>query len=212
MSIKSVLTALGLIVSLTTGAQDLIITKDAQQIKAKVTEVDIDVIRYKSWLNLEGPVYTIRKNDVNVIAYANGQTETFNATSVKQAGNSKEKHPEAAGQEQRIYLSSNKRRNTLDRSTLKRLTGIVEAHQLTITDDMEAADYILDFQFEPGKPMVKERGYLVLVKKQGDKEIGRTKEWKAHTNAFNGYNGSLTLLNKIIASGDLDDLLSKAGQ
>jgi hypothetical protein len=58
-------------------AQDIIVTKDARKINAKVTEVNVDNIRYKQFDFQDGPVYTIQKSDIASIVYQNGQVETF---------------------------------------------------------------------------------------------------------------------------------------
>jgi len=77
-------------------AQDIIITKDARRINAKVTEVNVDNVRYKNFDNQDGPIYTILKNNIASILYQNGQVETFETVSTTpsapaqttQAGNS----------------------------------------------------------------------------------------------------------------------------
>lgn len=56
-------------------AQDIIIKIDKSEIKSKVTEISETTIKYKKWDNLEGPIYSISKTEVFLIAYANGQRE-----------------------------------------------------------------------------------------------------------------------------------------
>jgi hypothetical protein len=58
-------------------AQDVIVTKDAKKINAKVTEVKIDNIKYKNFDNQDGPTYTLLKSAVSSILYQNGTVETF---------------------------------------------------------------------------------------------------------------------------------------
>ena len=58
-------------------AQDIIVTKDSKRIEAKVVEVNVDNIRYRQSDNIEGPLYTILKNDVVSITFQNGLTQTF---------------------------------------------------------------------------------------------------------------------------------------
>jgi hypothetical protein len=59
-------------------SQDRIIKKDKSEIKAKVLEVGDIEIKYKKEDNPDGPTYAIKKADVNVIIYKNGQVESFN--------------------------------------------------------------------------------------------------------------------------------------
>ncbi|GHT32375.1 hypothetical protein FACS189434_03970 [Bacteroidia bacterium] len=42
-------------------SQDIIVTKDARNIEAKVMEINIDNIKYKLSANPEGPIYTMLK-------------------------------------------------------------------------------------------------------------------------------------------------------
>ncbi len=58
-------------------AQDIIMKKNADEIRAKVTEVGATEIKYRKWDNLDGPVYTIPVHDVFVIKYENGTTDKF---------------------------------------------------------------------------------------------------------------------------------------
>jgi hypothetical protein len=60
-------------------AQDVIVTKDGKKINAKVTEVNIDDVKYKNFDNQDGPTYTLLKSAVSSIRYQNGTEETFEA-------------------------------------------------------------------------------------------------------------------------------------
>ena len=57
--------------------QDLIITKDARKIEAKVLEVNPNDIKYKLFSNLNGPVYTMPIQNIASVIYQNGSVETF---------------------------------------------------------------------------------------------------------------------------------------
>jgi hypothetical protein len=56
---------------------DIIITKDGDEIEALVSEVGIETIRYKRCGNKDGPDYLIRKNQVFMIKFKNGDKEVF---------------------------------------------------------------------------------------------------------------------------------------
>ena len=58
-------------------AQDIIVTKDSRRIEAKMTEVNKDDVKYKSFANQDGPTYTLLKRDIASIIYQNGQVEVF---------------------------------------------------------------------------------------------------------------------------------------
>ena len=59
-------------------AQDIIIKKNGEDIKATVTEVNPTNVRYKKFDNPDGPIYTIDRADIAVIRYANGENEVYN--------------------------------------------------------------------------------------------------------------------------------------
>jgi hypothetical protein len=59
-------------------AQDLIIKKNGEEIKGKIEEISPDMIRYKSWENLRGPLILIPKKDVVLIKYENGTNYVVN--------------------------------------------------------------------------------------------------------------------------------------
>lgn len=58
-------------------AQDTIYTKSGSMIPAKVYEITQHEIRYQKSTNLEGPIYTINKNNVSLIEYKNGTKDVF---------------------------------------------------------------------------------------------------------------------------------------
>lgn len=64
-------------------AQDLIIKKDGEVIKAKVMKVGSTEVDYKKWSNQNGPLYSIEVNNVFVINYENGEKETFENVSIQ---------------------------------------------------------------------------------------------------------------------------------
>ena len=62
-------------------AQDVIVTKDARKIEAKVLEASDSEVKYKKYSNLNGPTYVEKKANISSIIYANGEVETFQASS-----------------------------------------------------------------------------------------------------------------------------------
>ncbi|MFZ5941845.1 MAG: hypothetical protein ACOYXB_14845 [Bacteroidota bacterium] len=61
-------------------AQDVIILRNGDEIQSLVSEVGIDVIKYHRFDNPSGPVYSIEKNRVFMIKYANGTRDVFGET------------------------------------------------------------------------------------------------------------------------------------
>lgn len=63
--------------SLSVKAQDTIIKRDGAKIVVKLTEVNPDNVRYKKFDYLDGPVFTLQKEEINYLAYSNGTKESF---------------------------------------------------------------------------------------------------------------------------------------
>jgi len=62
-----------------TKSQDLIIKKNGDEIKSKVLEVNLSIIKYKKYDNLNGPTFEIKKADVFIIKYENGTKDIINS-------------------------------------------------------------------------------------------------------------------------------------
>jgi len=64
--------------SFLSGAQDIIYKKDGSKEEAKITLVSEKEIQYKKFSNQDGPVYSLDKDKILLITYANGEYETVN--------------------------------------------------------------------------------------------------------------------------------------
>lgn len=62
-------------------AQDLITKKDGTDIQAKVLEVSVREVRYKTWDNLEGPEFVLPVYDILLIRFENGTNHVFGVVS-----------------------------------------------------------------------------------------------------------------------------------
>jgi hypothetical protein len=62
-------------------AQDRIVLKNSDELKAKVINISPDVVTYQLWSNLDGPTYTTPKSNILFIVYKNGTKEVFKAES-----------------------------------------------------------------------------------------------------------------------------------
>ena len=58
-------------------AQDVIITRDAKRVEAKILEVSSSEIKYKEFNNLEGPTFVLTNAEINTIIYQNGTVKVF---------------------------------------------------------------------------------------------------------------------------------------
>jgi len=78
---KLVLAAMLLSFAIAATAQDVIVFKTGEELKAKIAEVGLADIKYKKADNPNGPTYTTLKNEVFMIKYENGTKDVFTAPS-----------------------------------------------------------------------------------------------------------------------------------
>lgn len=67
-----------LLTAYTLQAQDMITKTDKTEVKALVTEISDETIKYKLFDFQEGPVYNMKRTEVYKIVYSNGREEKFN--------------------------------------------------------------------------------------------------------------------------------------
>ena len=58
-------------------AKDIIVTRGAEKIDAKITEISQTEFKYKKANDLKGPTFAIGINDISTIIYENGDIQTF---------------------------------------------------------------------------------------------------------------------------------------
>lgn len=78
---KLTIIILGFILVIEAEAQDIIVTRDGNEIAASVKEISEKLVKYKKAENLEGPLYTLNKSEIFMIKYENGTKDVFTADS-----------------------------------------------------------------------------------------------------------------------------------
>lgn len=58
-------------------SQDLIVLKNADEIKSKVVEITDISVKYRKWENMNGPIYNLNLREVLFIRYENGTKEVI---------------------------------------------------------------------------------------------------------------------------------------
>lgn len=76
-------------------AQDVIFTVNKEEIPSKIEEINIETISYKKFDNLDGPLYHIKKTDVQKIVFENGNIETFSK---------KSEHADVSLEETKVFI------------------------------------------------------------------------------------------------------------
>ena len=75
---KILLIACVAMASMAVWAQDIIVTKDAKKIDAKILEVSKSEIKYKEFTYQDGPTFILNTSELVTIIYANGKVELYN--------------------------------------------------------------------------------------------------------------------------------------
>lgn len=84
---KLFLSLIILFLGITLYAQDVIVTNDGKKIEAKVTEVEVEVIKYKKFGDNDGPTYTMKKTEIATILYENGNVDVFKKEPLQRQNN-----------------------------------------------------------------------------------------------------------------------------
>lgn len=81
--LKSVMMAIAFLAcSVNASAQDLLVKTNGNIEKVKVLEVTVNEVKYKMWDNQDGPIFTVRQNQIISIKFENGLVQKFGGTSV----------------------------------------------------------------------------------------------------------------------------------
>lgn len=74
---KLFLLAVAAVAAFSAYAQDVIITRDAKRVEAKILEVSSNEIKYKEFNNQDGPTFVLTTNEINTVIYQNGTVKVF---------------------------------------------------------------------------------------------------------------------------------------
>ena len=101
--IKRWLIAIFILTSTSLFAQDIIVLKNGDEIKAIVQEIGTDAIKYKKFENQAGPTYTMTKSDVFMIKYQNGSKDVFQTENETKSGIASTQQTDAANAKVQKY-------------------------------------------------------------------------------------------------------------
>ena len=74
---RALLIALSVLCAQVLIAQDILVKKTGDEIEVKVLEIGLEVVKYKTHDNLDGPTISIKIDDLFMIKYANGTKHVF---------------------------------------------------------------------------------------------------------------------------------------
>jgi hypothetical protein len=192
---KKILTITLLIMTTFLYGQDTIRTTSTKEIIAKVVEVNKDDIRYKKYSNINGPTYSLSKNEIISITYLNGETEIF--VNSKKEGNSVselddfDQFKKLTKKNNTVYIDSE------DRGAITHATNVIAVWGYwIITKNKKEADFILKFHIRYGG-MGNTFGTAQFIDPQTNKTLKITKEIK-NTIFSEGFNNKRGVINNIV--------------
>ncbi|MBR0361759.1 MAG: hypothetical protein IIX35_05310 [Paraprevotella sp.] len=56
-------------------AQDIIVKRNGDELQCRILEVSKNEVKYKRWVNLDGPAFSEKKSDIFMIKYENGEKD-----------------------------------------------------------------------------------------------------------------------------------------
>lgn len=65
-------------------SQDKIVFKNGNKLEVTVTKVGLNIVEYKRFDNVSGPIYEVLKEDISSITYQNGVVDSFSVTETSQ--------------------------------------------------------------------------------------------------------------------------------
>lgn len=172
---------------LTLFSQDVITKQNGDEIKAKILEVTNTELKYKKFDNLEGPVFTMKLNEVFMILYQNGTKEVFNSSkNVEETTQDSEQTYQSGVTDSRQYYKSYKAAGTVTllTSLLSPLVGLVPALACSLTPP---SDENLDY---PSHEKMKNPDYSQGYKNKAKK----TKSGKVWMNWGIGFGVNVALI------------------
>lgn len=58
-------------------AQDIIVKRNGDELQCRILEVSKNEVKYKRWVNLDGPAFSEKKSDIFMIKYENGEKDVI---------------------------------------------------------------------------------------------------------------------------------------
>ena len=179
-------------------SQDKLIDFEGNSTEVKVLEINETEIKYKKFSNLEGPLYTINKENVYEIQYANGEIEQLNkkVVEVDDAYENLEKNNIDA-----IFAKGNKVFVENVNSAKPKAIMYLEEHitkwgYWEVTKNIYEADFIIEYHFS--KKALADKGAKVILKTRNGIVYKESQEYLAKGRHQHGFNPSSWVANKVV--------------
>lgn len=188
-------------VSTTLNAQDTIYLKpNSPAIIAKILEVNTTNLKYKSYSNLEGPVYTIEKTKIDKVVYENGTTESYLPDNEIVSSFERQASQDLiAGSRIFLRYSLTEDKKNVDGNDAKEmLKSYIEGKTTcVVVNTIHEADFVMELRVV--KSVLGDRLAMLVIKHLlTDKDVFKTKWVRGTPTAFYGYSGSRAAIGKAV--------------
>lgn len=181
-------------------AQDSILMVNEKKIEAKVLEIGTTTIKYKKYSNIEGPLYTVAKEEVKEIVFENGDIEVFSS---EYSGT--ERIERQASLElipgSRLFLTYSKAEdedNVDGSDAIGMLKTYIEGKTTCqVVNSYDKADFVVDLQVIK-KAMAKRKAMIEITNIAAEKVVYESKWSKGINSAFTGYSGSRAAVGNVV--------------
>lgn len=184
---KTALTVLSFLMGMfVANAQDILKTKSGEAVEVKVIEINPDNIKYKKQSNIDGPLYTIKKNEVTEIIFENGEREIFSAKTTEDPDGRKT-----------VFVQTTKDSDAHPDHELWK-AEIERNPNLRVGKNQDEADLIFEFRI---RRAMGEARVSVTVYDQNNKELWKSKRYRGTANVFNRMSPSFHGIRKCLDKG-----------
>lgn len=179
--------------------QDSILKVNGEKISVKVLEIGTDNVKYRKFSNLDGPLYTIAKDELKEIIFENGDKEVFNNSATK-ANDSK-----VTDSRKSVFIKTTADSDMRPTQEVWK-EEIEKCPQLRKVDTKEESDLIFEFRI---KRALGEARVSVIVSKSSDNKIlWESDKYRGTANAYNRMGASLDGIRRCISKGIIQSLES----
>lgn len=182
-------------------AQDSILRTNGDRYSVKILEIGINDVKYKKTSNLDGPLYTILKEELEEIVFENGSKEFFTIVPVVTKKFKRNDSEKIVFIKTTVGSDMHPTQDVWEKE-IERFSGVKK------TNNIEESDLIFEFNIK--RAMGESRVSVVVYNTSDNKKIWESKRYRGTANIYNRMGASLDGIRKCISKGVLP-FLEKGG-
>jgi len=180
-------------------AQDSILKVNGEKISAKVLEVGTDNVKYRKFSNMDGPLYTIAKDEIKEIIFENGDKESF-SNSLTKTNDSQIKDSRKS-----VFIKTTADSDMRPTQEVWK-EEIEKCSQLRKANSIEESDLIFEFRIK--RALGEARVSVIVYESSDNKKLWESDKYRGTANVYNRMGASLEGIRKCISKGIIRSLES----